>query len=116
MTFTATTLLLVALTIVCTSVAQILQKQAAHQLQSANGFALFFIKPYLYSLMLLALGMLTWLLVLSQLDVSRAYPLLSLNFILVPLLARWKFDEQIPAHRIAGSAIIIAGLFFLFTG
>ncbi len=57
-----------------------------------------------------------WLLVLRRLDVSIAYPLLSMNFILVQLLARWKFGEVIPVHRVLGSGIIIAGLTLLFTG
>ncbi len=119
-TVTATTLLLAAITIGCTSFAQLLQKQAAMDAagnKRNNGLTAMACNPSLInSALLLTAGMSTWLLVLKQLDVSVAYPLLSLNFILVPLLARWRFNEQIHPHRVVGSAIIVTGLLFLFAG
>ena len=113
---TGTTVMLVTLTIVCTSVAQLLQKQAAIDIGESDSRSLLLSPPFIQSVFLLGIGMALWLLVLKRLDVSLAYPLLSINFILVQLLARWKFQEHIPPHRILGSLIIIAGLSLLFTG
>lgn len=116
MTWAGTTLLLVIATIACTSIAQLLQKQAAIALNAGENRSVVLNPSFLQSVFLLGLGMLIWLLVLRRLDVSVAYPLLSVNFIVVPLLAKWKFNEDIPPHRVWGSAIIIAGLALLFTG
>lgn len=113
---TGTTLMLATLTILCTSFAQLLQKQAALDIGGSGARALLLSIPFIQSIILLGTGMAIWLLVLKRVDVSIAYPLLSINFILVQLLARWKFGEKIPLHRMVGSLIIIAGLSLLFTG
>ena len=117
MTLTATTLMLLLLTILCTSAAQVMQKQAANELSNGtSGEQRLLNTSVVISMGLLGLGMGLWLLVLKRLDVSLAYPLLSANFIVVHLLAYWKFGESIPTHRIIGSLIIIAGMVCLFSG
>ena len=58
-------------------------------------------------------GALAWVLVLSRLDLSTAYPFLSLNFILVALVAWLFFGESIPAARWVGIALIAAGIIFV---
>ena len=111
-----TTLMLLMMTILCTSTAQILQKQAAMELSDSSNQSALFNPSIIKSMALLVCGMGLWLLVLNNMDVSVAYPLLSANFIVVHLMAKWKFREEIPAHRIMGALIIIAGMAFLFTG
>jgi len=56
------------------------------------------------------LGAVVWLAVLSRLDVSLAYPLLALNFVLVPLLAWLILGEQVPSGRWFGVAIVLVGV------
>lgn len=112
-TLTFTTLILVVSTVLCTSTAQLLQKQAATLLVTKEWYSFARNITFLKSVALLALGMFTWLLVLKNLDVSLAYPLLSINFIVVPLLARWKLGEHLPPQRITGAMVIIVGLIFL---
>ncbi len=51
-----------------------------------------------------------WLVVLSRLDVSLAYPLLALNFILVPLFAWLILGEQVPSLRWVGVGIVVVGV------
>ncbi len=117
MTMTATTVMLVMMTIMCTSTAQILQKQAAMKLNAGDNSKTGLLNPdIMKSMALLGCGMGLWLLVLNRMDVSVAYPLLSANFIVVHLLARWKLGEEITANRVIGSVIIIAGMAFLFSG
>ena len=63
--------------------------------------------------MLLGIGLLLWMLVLTQLDVSLAYPLLSINYVLVLLAARFVFAEHVPSHRWVGAFAIVAGIVLL---
>jgi len=51
-----------------------------------------------------------WIVVLSRLDLSYAYPLLALMYVLVPLAARIFLQEQIPPGRWIGIAIVIIGV------
>jgi drug/metabolite transporter (DMT)-like permease len=51
-----------------------------------------------------------WLVVLSRLDVSLAYPLLALNFILVPFFAWMILGEQVPSLRWVGVGIVLVGV------
>ena len=117
MTITATTVMLLMMTIMCTSIAQILQKQAAIELNAGGSSKTSLLNPAIVkSMALLACGMGLWLLVLNRMDVSVAYPLLSANFIVVHLLAHWKLGEEITANRVIGAVIIIVGMAFLFSG
>ncbi|WP_227317554.1 4-amino-4-deoxy-L-arabinose-phosphoundecaprenol flippase subunit ArnE [Cedecea davisae] len=65
------------------------------------------------SIVLLGLGMLVWLLVLQHVEVSIAYPMLSLNFIFVTLAARWIWKERVSAHHWVGVVLIMLGIIAL---
>lgn len=59
------------------------------------------------------LSVVAWLHVLGRTEVSFAYPFLALGFVLVAL-AGWQFlGEPMPPARVAGIAIILAGLVVL---
>lgn len=100
------------LSIILTSTAQILQKLAADkskQLDEAGQKQ--FLSPFvLLSLACLGVALLLWLVVLSVMPVSQAYPMLSFSYIVVMLLARWIFKEQIPWQRWLGAALIMSGI------
>jgi drug/metabolite transporter (DMT)-like permease len=51
-----------------------------------------------------------WLVVLSRLDVSLAYPLVALNFVLVPLFAWLLLGEQVPSWRWVGIGCVLLGV------
>ncbi|PWQ95727.1 EamA family transporter [Leucothrix arctica] len=96
--------------IVLSSVAQIFQKLAALRLDD-NESQSFLRSPYVWlSFVCLGFGLVLWLVVLSELSVSQAYPMLSLSYIAVMLLARWLFKEHIPMRRWVGAAFIILGV------
>lgn len=57
-----------------------------------------------------AMGAVFWLLVLSQLDLSLAYPMLALTYILIPLAAQFILGEQVPPLRWVGIGIVFAGV------
>jgi multidrug transporter EmrE-like cation transporter len=51
-----------------------------------------------------------WLFALSRVELSYAYPFLSLAFVAIMIGARVGLDERLRASRIAGSAFIILGV------
>jgi undecaprenyl phosphate-alpha-L-ara4N flippase subunit ArnE len=55
-------------------------------------------------------GLGAWLIVLGSLDVSKAFPFLSLGQILVLLIAKFYFHEHLSRTRWAGALLIIAGV------
>ena len=61
----------------------------------------------------LGLAMVLWLLVLQSIPVGIAYPMLSLNFVWVTLLA-WKiWREPVALRHWLGIVLIISGIFIL---
>jgi drug/metabolite transporter (DMT)-like permease len=74
------------------------------------GQQLMFNPMFLLAVALYVLGFVIWLIVLSKLDLSYAYPILALSYSLVPLLSWWAFGEHIPPMRWVGIAIICLGV------
>lgn len=73
--------------------------------------------PWLWTALLsLGLGLLVWLLVLQRLEVGVAYPMLSLNVVLVTLVARFVFHEPVDRRHWWGVALVIAGVALLGAG
>lgn len=54
-----------------------------------------------------------WMTVLSSIDLSIAFPLGSLSFILIPILSVIFLGESVPGTRWLGIAFIIAGIIML---
>jgi multidrug transporter EmrE-like cation transporter len=61
-------------------------------------------------LLLYGVGALSWIMVLSRMNLSYAYPFLALNFVLVALVSRLVLGESIPLMRWVGIALICAGI------
>ncbi|KAB8179316.1 EamA family transporter [Lysobacter maris] len=69
------------------------------------------LKPWIISALLAAFAAsLCWMLAMSRLELSRAYPFMALNFILVSYLAVPFFGEAMTGPKVAGLALIIIGL------
>ena len=54
-----------------------------------------------------------WIMGLSRVPVSVAYPMLSIGYVINALAAWWLFGEQIGAQKIAGIAFIILGVWLV---
>jgi len=54
---------------------------------------------------------LIWLKVLTMLPLSVAYPILSLNFILIPLASSRFLGEPLSGGRILGIVLVVSGIF-----
>ncbi|AXJ05206.1 4-amino-4-deoxy-L-arabinose-phospho-UDP flippase [Pseudomonas fluorescens] len=65
------------------------------------------------ALFALGTGLLVWLLVLQRLPVSIAYPMLSLNFVIITLIARFVFKEPVDVQHWFGVLLVIGGVALL---
>lgn len=71
-------------------------------------------KPIIWAgLMLYGLGAIVWLVVLSRVDLSFAYPMLSISYVLVVIISVLKFGENVSLSRIIGTLLICAGVIFI---
>ena len=63
-----------------------------------------------FALIALALGLACWILVLDAWAVGTAYPLLSINFILMQAASRYFFNEPLSWRQVAGVVLILLGV------
>ena len=90
---------------------QILFKLASRSIQPGAGLMAIFLSPYLIvGIALYGITTLAWVWLLSKLELTRAYPFMALNFVLVPLLGTLFLGEHVGPRYWAGIALIIGGL------
>ncbi|VVM65086.1 putative 4-amino-4-deoxy-L-arabinose-phosphoundecaprenol flippase subunit ArnE [Pseudomonas fluorescens] len=108
-------LLLVLAACLLTCVGQIAQKFAVESWRTGpSGWRATLGSRWLWlAIAALSAGLLVWLLVLQRLEVGVAYPMLSLNFVLITLIARFVFHETIDCRHGWGVALVIAGVILL---
>jgi undecaprenyl phosphate-alpha-L-ara4N flippase subunit ArnE len=106
-------LLLTACLLTC--LGQVAQKYAVESWRGgASSWTAKLRSPWLWlALVALGCGLLVWLLVLQRLEVGIAYPMLSLNFVLITLIARFVFHETIDRRHWLGVALVIGGVVLL---
>ncbi len=59
------------------------------------------------------MGFLVWLIVLAKAEVSYAYPMISLGYVLTALLAWQLFGENVTFIRMAGIVVTCLGVFII---
>ena len=101
-------ILMIILASLLSCAGQLCQKQAA---QYVTGRGIIFWLGL--SVVMLGSGMLVWLWVLQHVEVSIAYPMLSLNFIFVTLAAHWIWKERFSLYHWLGLVLIISGIVIL---
>lgn len=68
-------------------------------------------EPLLWlGLALFGISALFWLVVLSRVRLSVAYPIVGISYILIVLLARFRLHEHVPALRWVGVSVIALGI------
>jgi drug/metabolite transporter (DMT)-like permease len=55
-------------------------------------------------------GALVWLVVLTRVEVSLAYPFVAMGFVLTLILGWWLQGDSIGLMRVAGTLLIAAGV------
>ena len=61
-----------------------------------------------------AVSILLWLVVLSKVEVSYAYPFLSIGYIVAALVGYYFFGESMSIYKVGGIAVICAGIALLY--
>lgn len=60
------------------------------------------------------ISFLVWLMVLSRVEVSYAYPFLSIGYIIAAFVGYFYFGESMTLYKIGGIVIICLGVFLLY--
>lgn len=94
-----------------TCLGQVCQKIAGSPQAGSDRYHI--LKWLLFAAILLSCGMVVWLLVLQTTPVSLAYPMLSLNYIWVALIAKLVWKEEITVRHWTGIMFIIGGVIML---
>jgi multidrug transporter EmrE-like cation transporter len=72
------------------------------------------INPYILSgLASYVMSVAIWLLVLARVEVSYAYPFLSVGYVVVTVMGYFIFQENLSWMRVVGIAVIIVGVLLL---
>jgi uncharacterized membrane protein len=75
-------------------------------------FAKLLASPWILSSVIATAGAaLAYLLALQRLELSRAYPVMSLSFVLVLVFSVLLFSEALTVPKVAGIAFVLVGLF-----
>ncbi len=115
-------LALVLTGVLLNAIAQLLLKAGAGslaqvELRVSNAMAiagkLVFNVPIIAGLGCYALSVVFWILALARVEVSVAYPMLSLGYVVNALAAWWLFDENLSGTRLAGVGIILVGVWLV---
>jgi drug/metabolite transporter (DMT)-like permease len=75
-----------------------------------RGQQLLAVPPLWWALAAYGLSVIVWLIGLSRVPVSQAYPLLSLGYVINIGLAWWLLGEVPNAQRVAGIGVIVLGV------
>ncbi|MCD6055223.1 MAG: arnE [Gammaproteobacteria bacterium] len=113
---------LILITVMLNTAAQLLLKAGMNQLGAfsftapvlLNSALRVMVNPFIITgLFLYVLSVAFWLLVLSRTEVSYAYPMGSLAYILSAVLAYYWFGENLTPARLIGIAVIIIGVYLV---
>jgi len=93
------------------AIGQLLFKRAALDWKQHVSLQAFALSPVLWSaLIVYSLTTVLWVYALRQIDLSRAYTIMALNFIFVPIGAWYFFGETTTPSYWIGVALIILGI------
>jgi multidrug transporter EmrE-like cation transporter len=74
-----------------------------------------FSSPFIIlGLVLYGISAFFWIIALSRVELSFAYPVLSLGYILIMVLSSWLFQEHLNTLRIMGTLSVVIGLCLIF--
>jgi multidrug transporter EmrE-like cation transporter len=87
------------------------------ELRAGNALAiagrLVYNPPIIAGLACYALSVVVWILALARVEVSVAYPMLSVGYVVNAVAAWWLFGETLSGARIAGIGIILVGVWLV---
>ncbi len=89
-----------------------LTKDQLEELDSKLLFlAHFLLRPWVVAAFFFTfLGGITWILAISKLELSQAYPYVAITFIVVPAAGLFIFGETMSTQKLLGSAVVVVGI------
>ncbi len=89
-----------------------LTKDQLEELDSKLLFlAHFLLRPWVVAAFFFTfLGGITWILAISKLELSQAYPYVAITFIVVPAAGLFIFGETMSTQKLLGTAVVVAGV------
>lgn len=95
---------------------QLLFKRVSNELASAGTWMNGSVLSYgILALAIYAAATLLWIHVLRDLDLSRAYPIMALSFVVVPLASAWLYGDRLSGPYFVGVILICAGVAVIST-
>jgi len=115
------TYLYIALSVLFNALAQIALKIAAENIKVIDFKILTVLQkiqalltvPIIIGLICYVISIVTWVIALSKVDVSTAYPMLSMGYVVVILLAWLYLGENISLIKVVAMSIIIVGVILI---
>lgn len=113
---------LILLAVIISAVAQLLLKAGMNRIgffnfSAANAFPIFIkisTNPFvLLGLALYVFSFVVWLLVLSRTEVSIAYPMMSMAYIINCIAAYYLFNEELSLMKVLSVGVIVLGVYLL---
>lgn len=106
--------ILALISIIFGSAGQFLLKLAAGQIQTGESILKLGISLLNFRLIgavaFFATSMLMWVFVLRKMELSIAYPMVSLGYVFVMLLSYFFLQEQLSLPKLLGTGLIVAGV------
>ncbi len=106
---------LILVTVGMLSAGQVLFKYASHGLDLSRPNT-FLSLPLIVAMLIYGVATIFWLIVLSRIPLSVAFPFYGLTFLLVPLLSWMVLGEKLGLATLVGSAIIAFGVVVVAVG
>lgn len=69
--------------------------------------------PIIGGLACYGISVVVWIMALSRVPVSVAYPMLSIGYIVNAFAAYWLFDESLNAQKLIGIGVIVVGVYLV---
>ena len=117
--------ILLVINVLLTVIGQILMKQGMTEVGEIDGslrdiaprLIQAFMNPFVISgISIYGFTTMLWLIILSRVKLSIAYPMLSLGYLFSIFFAWLLFKEAVPKARILGAIIICLGVYFVASG
>ncbi|WP_433744920.1 EamA family transporter [Falsibacillus pallidus] len=105
--------LLILVSVFLSAGGQIVLKLGANHPSTRDGILGFFTLYNILGLGLYGLSAVMWMLVLRKVELSYAYPMVSLGYVLVVIASYYIFGESINTLRVAGLVFIMIGIVFI---
>jgi multidrug transporter EmrE-like cation transporter len=71
---------------------------------------IFLLPNVIIGLLFYAVSTVFWLIALSKIELSVAYPMLSMGYILLMILSYFLLNESITMYKVIGTLLVVAGV------